>query len=708
MASTCIAPLPGLRLPGRKRKVPPTSHGAEGFAEHSAPIGGHSSDEDVLCAVACCNEVEDELRRGVTQLDGARGPTRPDRSLGAPDVADRAGISSRGVGASIRGLHAPPRDSPAESPSACQTETFAFGLAQASDSGSEGAALVAPTLLRPLKLSKGPAPPVPRRAMVLVAKCLTNSDASSGRVILPRVSVETNLPFVLGYRHYALEVRDTAGHRHTFVIKSWANGTEHRRVFVLEQAAEFLRTSGMGVGDTIGICAGEDGGLVVECNTEAVRRATVCARFLPAGAGASPRVLAPPPGSSGGGVPLAGGAPGRCTRSVHCSKHTGHPGFCSGPKAATAAAAAAARAARQRPQQQYSALAYTPRHHPASSSCRGGGEATADGSASGDEAATTAGLVAPSGSLARGSDASSPLRPALRALRELADGDAAALPPGLHAIADIPIGLVLSKELTAYDLSSCRVVMPAAEVEGGVPNAPDTDLLTLAAVDESQGWQFLTLRAWASVAGRRGYLLEGGAAFLERRGAAAGDVLSVYRDSRHAPPRIEVHGSGDGQGVKAPGTPDSSWPFSSLPLLLLHGAGDAPGSGGGDPSPAASNEFATCHRTSGCTKHSGHQGFCSGHKGFRRRDVPGSTPTAAAARQRAAAARRVLAAAAGRWEESDDDYTPSSKRARRAAAAQQGSWPACGGGGGGDPLLSLLSLLDGSAEGAAATETDAA
>lgn len=53
--------------------------------------------------------------------------------------------------------------------------------------------------------------PAPRRRAVLVAKCLTNSDASSGRIILPRVAVETNLPFVLGYRHYALPVRDCRG-----------------------------------------------------------------------------------------------------------------------------------------------------------------------------------------------------------------------------------------------------------------------------------------------------------------------------------------------------------------------------------------------------------------------------------------------------------------------------------------------------------------
>lgn len=43
------------------------------------------------------------------------------------------------------------------------------------------------------------------------------------------------------------------------MIKSWANGTEHRRVFVLEQAAEFLRSHGVGVGDAVGICTDENG-----------------------------------------------------------------------------------------------------------------------------------------------------------------------------------------------------------------------------------------------------------------------------------------------------------------------------------------------------------------------------------------------------------------------------------------------------------------
>lgn len=56
---------------------------------------------------------------------------------------------------------------------------------------------------------------------VLVAKALTNSDAGSGRVILPRLAVESNLPFVVGYRHYALSCRDDAGRVHALTIKSW-------------------------------------------------------------------------------------------------------------------------------------------------------------------------------------------------------------------------------------------------------------------------------------------------------------------------------------------------------------------------------------------------------------------------------------------------------------------------------------------------------
>ncbi|RMZ53552.1 hypothetical protein APUTEX25_003374, partial [Auxenochlorella protothecoides] len=132
-------------------------------------------------------------------------------------------------------------------------------------------------------------PPAPPALRVLVAKTLTNSDAGSGRIILPRVAVETHLAFVTPHRHYALRVRCArTGAQHAFVVKSWANGSEHRRVFVLEAAGEYLRTLGLGVGDTVGICAAPDGGLVVAANTPELRAATAYPRVAGGGATAGP------------------------------------------------------------------------------------------------------------------------------------------------------------------------------------------------------------------------------------------------------------------------------------------------------------------------------------------------------------------------------------------------------------------------------------
>lgn len=50
------------------------------------------------------------------------------------------------------------------------------------------------------------------RSHVLVAKVLTNSDAH-GRIILPRVSVEANLTFLMGYRQVTATVTCSDIHR---------------------------------------------------------------------------------------------------------------------------------------------------------------------------------------------------------------------------------------------------------------------------------------------------------------------------------------------------------------------------------------------------------------------------------------------------------------------------------------------------------------
>ncbi len=59
-------------------------------------------------------------------------------------------------------------------------------------------------------------------------------------------------------------MRDRDGHLWEFVVKSWANGTEHRRVYVLEHVAEFIASKRLREGDVVGICANTQGALVVE------------------------------------------------------------------------------------------------------------------------------------------------------------------------------------------------------------------------------------------------------------------------------------------------------------------------------------------------------------------------------------------------------------------------------------------------------------
>eukprot|EP00887_Chlorella_sp_A99_P001968 scaffold18.g1968.t1 len=546
----------------------------------------------------------------------------------------------------------------------------------------------------PAAAAAAAAPPPPaRRRTVLVAKCLTNSDAGSGRVILPRLAVESNLPFVVGYRHYSLSARDARGRPHALTIKSWANGTEHRRVYVLEGAIDFLRSHGVGVGDAVGICSDERGQLVIEANSDEVRQATVSPKYLGATA------LVPPPGPPAAAVPLVLGASARCLRSPHCTKNIGHPGFCSGPRVAAAATAAArqqqrgvAMAPATAAKQQRGGTATVP----AASTCGSGGPGSVATTSSGGEAATQ--LATSSGG---GAVTSAPSR--------------AALPPGLHPVAYIPAGLALSKELTGYDISSGRVVMPAPDVEAGLPSvlAPGAEadappeLLTLAAVDESQGWQFPTLRAWTNVAGRRGYLLEGAGPFLAVRGAAAGDRITFFRHTDLTPPRVELRASGTDAPClpTAPPAADTpaSIPYCQLPLLL-----HPPGSAAARAAPRG----AQCRRTPTCTKGFRHQGFCSGHKGYKRRE----SPTAAASGSSSGSRRQAFSAACttflGYASPSDDDdkeYTPSYKRPRRTVtprgaasgtpySATAGSVSAASTPRACDPLLSLLACMDPSFE----------
>ena len=68
-------------------------------------------------------------------------------------------------------------------------------------------------------------------------------------------------------RSYKLQLKDASGRMWDFVIKSWANGTEHRRVYVLEQAAEYLRTFKLSMGDAVGICTNQEVSSKQGCST---------------------------------------------------------------------------------------------------------------------------------------------------------------------------------------------------------------------------------------------------------------------------------------------------------------------------------------------------------------------------------------------------------------------------------------------------------
>ncbi|PSC72083.1 histone H3 Lys 36 methyltransferase ASH1 isoform A [Micractinium conductrix] len=180
---------------------------------------------------------------------------------------------------------------------------------------------------------------------ILVAKRLTNSDVSKGRILLPRAAVEANLSFAIGKAH-SLIARDHQQQTWEFTLQSWANGgragMESRRVYVLEHAGDFVRAHALKPDDVIGLSSADDGTFLVEYNTEEV----LAASENLAGA----RFGQPAPQPAAGSVRPAANMliqqnAGRCMRSEHCTKPAGHPGFC--VRTHAAAAAAAARKARQ-------------------------------------------------------------------------------------------------------------------------------------------------------------------------------------------------------------------------------------------------------------------------------------------------------------------------------------------------------------------------
>lgn len=174
----------------------------------------------------------------------------------------------------------------------------------------------------------GPTPPssgLPART-ILVAKRLTNSDVTKGRVLLPRAAVEANLSFAVGRAH-SLVAKDHEGASWEFTLQSWANGIETRRVFVLEHAGDYIKHHDLKIQDVIGISTTEDGEFMVEYNTQEVCSAAESQQAARAGGQTTVNNTLPAimPGSIN---PLIQKNSGRCIRSVHCNKPAGHPGFC--------------------------------------------------------------------------------------------------------------------------------------------------------------------------------------------------------------------------------------------------------------------------------------------------------------------------------------------------------------------------------------------
>lgn len=185
-----------------------------------------------------------------------------------------------------------------------------------------------PTKSRTLFRGSGPTPAsegLPSRT-ILVAKRLTNSDVTKGRVLLPRAAVEANLSFAVGRAH-SLVAKDHDGNAWEFTLQSWANGIETRRVFVLEHAGDYIRHYNLKIEDVIGISSTEQGEFMVEFNTDEVCSAAESQQAARAGSNTAVNSSLPAirPGSIN---PLVKQNSGRCTRSVHCNKPAGHPGFC--------------------------------------------------------------------------------------------------------------------------------------------------------------------------------------------------------------------------------------------------------------------------------------------------------------------------------------------------------------------------------------------
>lgn len=165
-------------------------------------------------------------------------------------------------------------------------------------------------------------PPGLAPTAVLVSKALTRSDGG-GRVIMPRAPLEAAFPFMETHRSYvlahasAVAAAATAGGAPAagrngrpppppppLVLKSWANGSDKRRVYVLEGSAPLLRAARAGEGTPVGLVTDAAGRVEFHIGTPALVASLAAAvdgdraprpAKRPRAAARPPRASPPPP-----------------------------------------------------------------------------------------------------------------------------------------------------------------------------------------------------------------------------------------------------------------------------------------------------------------------------------------------------------------------------------------------------------------------------
>jgi hypothetical protein len=277
-----LSSMPQSQLSFSEYQGPPQKqHGFFGSGRDSASAMQHPTASDLLRQIATRaprplqqDGGDPGLRAAATAYANSNPASLLHRNFGPLPPAPQAPLVAAPVGTpSPNGLHGPAVESGATSLSAHDAQYYPAAVPPPAGAERSPAASPSPALApdgaalsrRPKQLhALASAPDAAAGATPLAAKVLTESDVKHARAILPRIAVENNLPFLLGYRTFGIVMPDADGTEWEFNIKSWANGRsdaaqserrKDRRVYVIEQMAPYLAKHQLRVGDVIGIVA---------------------------------------------------------------------------------------------------------------------------------------------------------------------------------------------------------------------------------------------------------------------------------------------------------------------------------------------------------------------------------------------------------------------------------------------------------------------